>query len=294
MNLNLLMGRTKLLAQKHAPEGLLVLGLGAMVGAVVLAAKAGQEHKKVHNQNVDDILTAEVLMEEHPDVPETKNEVVLSRVRSAGRWIKLYGPAAGAFVGGTIAIVGSHGMMESRVRGLSAAYALLLEGFYNYRQRVREQDGLEADQRYLTGIHKEEIEGLTIDEDGNAAYEKLMLEVEDELSPYVIFFDDKSTVEYQVGNHKANTLYLTLKQQYWTDRLHRDGHVFLNQILVDMQIKPVPIGQFVGWVSAPGDPNMDDFIDFGLDLPHNQEAKAGLVEGWMLDLNIQGPIYRLI
>jgi hypothetical protein len=286
MNFEFMLGRTQLLVKKHSPEILLVGGLVSMVSSVVLAAKAGQTHQTVKTVNAEEIETVK-------DETDDQREIMLVKASNAGRWVRLYGPSGGAFLLGAASIVWSHGIMEKRVTALGAAYVLLLEGFNNYRKRVRNDQGNEKDRYYLDGVRLEEV--MVTEVDGNKAKTtKTELLVEDELGIYSFFFDDKSTVEYQYNDPISNRFFLETKAQAWTDKLQRRGHVFLNEVLEDLGLEHTQAGAAVGWIYDPNDELTDDYIDFGTYAMVNEDANQGLVEGWLLDFNVQGPIWNLI
>lgn len=296
MNFEFLWGRTQLLAKKYSPEILLVSGLVSVAGSVVLAAKAGKNHVPTAITNEMELASVEDEAIHNREMTEDEHQkaLILAKARNAGRWARLYGPPAGAFVLGAASLIWSHGIMEKRITAVSAAYALLLEGFNKYRNRVRDDQGTEKDRYYLDGIRKEDVMVTEVNEKGKTKTTKTEILVEDELGVYSFFFDDKSTVEYQLGDPVSNRFFLDTKAQYWTDKLQRRGHVFLNEILEDLGLDHTQAGAAVGWIYDPTDPLTDDYIDFGTYDLVNDDANHGINEGWLLDFNVQGPIWNLI
>lgn len=290
------LGRTQLLAQKHSPELLLGLGVVSIIGSVILAAKAGQKHSQVAEENLKELLSFAVKDNEtqHRSDEEEKKELLIIKFRSAGRWVRLYGPAALTCTAGIVSIFGSHGVMQKRVTALGAAYGVLLEGFNNYRERVREDLGDESDHRYLTGIHEEEVEETTVLKNGKVKTKKVKKNVQDDLSQYAFFFDDYAN-EFVPGDPRANRFMLETQQSYWNEQLRAKGHVFLNQVLESLGIDPVPEGQLVGWVYNPDNEHEgDNYIELGIYDERNMHAVQGSNDVFTLDPNVDGIVWNLI
>lgn len=57
-------------------------------------------------------------------------------------------------------------------------------------------------------------------------------------------------------NDMHNQLFIKTAQHFMNDKLHYHGHVFLNDVLSFLGIKPRSVGQLAGW-----DKRKDDFIE---------------------------------
>ena len=87
-------------------------------------------------------------------------------------------------------------------------------------------------------------------------------------------------------------------QADFNDILKREGHVFLNDILRRLErpgdpnsVHPYDAGQIVGWrYIEGGNPNGNNYIDFGILSAKNLDFLNGNRDFCILDFNVDGPI----
>lgn len=290
------LGRTKLFLIKHAPEimtygGIVVTGVG-----IYLFCKASmrlEETLDIHDAQMEKLEAAK----ETGKVDEKEVNKLIAKERRDFGWelTKLYGPAITTTMCGFALILGGHHIISKRSAAISAAYKALEEGYSQYRQRVREDLGDEADRKYLYGL-KEETKDIVIKEaDGS---EKLLsADVMTpgpgvNCSPYARFFDEYST--QWTRNPEYNLMFLNAQQNYANDKLHAQGHLFLNEVYEMLGLPHTQAGSVVGWVLNKGG---DNCVDFGIYDLHSQIKRAfvnGFEPSILLDFNVDGVIYDLI
>lgn len=287
------LGRTKLLLIKHAPEimtygGIVVTGVG-----IYLFCKASMqlgEKLDIHDERM-------------AELEESGDKKLIAKERRDFTWemTKLYGPAVTTTTCGFALILGGHHIISKRSAAISAAYKVLEEGYSQYRRRVREDLGEEKDREYLYGLKKETTDVIVKDENGNEKLEhqevysredKTPEEIIKGLSPYARFFDEFST--QWTRNPEYNLMFLNAQQNYANDKLHAQGHLFLNEVYEMLGLPHTQAGSVVGWVLNKGG---DNCVDFGIYDLHDQTKRA-FVNGYepsiLLDFNVDGVIYDLI
>lgn len=220
-------------------------------------------------------------------------------VRSAVELGKIYGPTVLLGSASVICVISAHNMMLKRQASLVAAYTALSASYEAYRRRVAEKIGPDEEKE----LYREVKFIQSIAEDGEACE---IIDFSDEMpSVYAVFFDESSanwkpTAEY-------NKFFLREQQNYFNNRLHAYGFVFLNEVLEAIGLPRTQAGQIVGW-RLP-DPKCrkchidqkcencsgDGFIDFGM-YDIFDSTKRAFVNGHenviLLDFNVQGPIFK--
>ena len=82
-------------------------------------------------------------------------------------------------------------------------------------------------------------------------------------------------------------MFLKAQQQFANDKLQTRGHIFLNEVLDDLDLPRSPAGQIVGW-TADGP---DGYVNFRI-LEVERETEDGRHEpALLLDFNVQGDIW---
>lgn len=296
MKLNFLNTKVALLARKYSPQILTGLGIAGFIGSTVLACKATtevQEALEEHKYEIEQIKKAS------NDYDYSNGEIVKMKTevfsRTSLEIVKLYAPSVGLAVFGTTCVLASLGIMQKRNAAIGAAYAFVSGKFGEYRDRVREQLGEEKDIEFYHGLKKETITVEETDENGKKKKVKKEVEVVDPsngISQYAKVFDDASP-KWQ-PNAEMNLVFLKNQQNWFNDRLHIVGNVFLNEVYDALGLPRTQAGAIVGWVDN-GDG--DGYIDFGIYSIQNQENRDfinGYEDSIFLDFNVDGVIYDLI
>ncbi len=301
--------RQSLLASKNAPKVLFVGGVVGMVGSTVLACHATLKMEAVLQRTQDDIETAKSLKETKHDVytegfgrgrttlseeptpygeKEYRHDIVIIYSRAVVKTVKLYAPAVILGAASISCITKSHDILTKRNAALTAAYVAIDEAFTQYRERVVDKYGEEADQEFRYGVEEVTI----VDENGKTHEEKRV--GPDAISMYARFFD-----EYSMNWSKEpeyNIVFLHCQQKWANDMLKARGHLFLNEVYDALGLDRTTAGSVVGWVVSH---DGDNYVDFGIFKDHSTSNQLkdfvnGREGSILLDFNVDGIIYDRI
>lgn len=226
-----------------------------------------------------------------------RKDLLTVKVQTGAKIARAYAPAAVCEIIGISLLIGSHGIMCKRNAAAIALYKASEQSFIEYRDRIKNKLGIEAEDRIFRGIEVEEITETVKDEE-TGKKKKVKKEVEKQtgrnLSPFAILFDD--TNELWSKSPSQNKFLLESVQNNLNDKLRRNGHVFLNDLRIALSLKPIPEGQVYGWLYDPVH-GKDNYIDLGLTKKINQ-AKSEFINCYecsvWIDPNVDGIIYDLI
>jgi precorrin-6B methylase 1 len=119
-----------------------------VVKANTKAAKVLEESKK-QLENIDYCTANET--EEVYSSKDYKKDLAIVYSQTGFELVKTYGPGVTLVLGSVACILGAHNIMRKRNVALIAAYKLVEQGFAEYRSRVVEELGTEADLRFRHG-----------------------------------------------------------------------------------------------------------------------------------------------
>lgn len=302
-------GKTKLKVEKHAPEILLGIGLVSLAGTVITACRATLKADNVlteHNNKVNDINQAyeiaqsgELDTEGKPyeyDEELYRRDLVIQRTKTAVEMLRLYAPSVALGTLTIVSILASRNILNRRYLGAVSAYNAVTEAFNLYRKRVREEAGEMMDRHYRFGTQLEEVDTVTVDENGKKHKAKEIREVpgtEDiNLEDTARFFDKSNS--YWQDNPNISMMFLKGRQNWANDKLRMKGVVFLNEIYEQLGFDPTPTGAIVGWIDNPEHTVQ---IDFGImnqvDENHRRFVN-GTFDSVLLEFNTQGIIWDKI
>lgn len=180
---------------------------------------------------------------------------------------------------------------------LAAAYTAVDRGFKEYRARVAERFGEEAEFQLRHNIKAKEIVETVIGEDGKEKEVKKTVNVMDPPMPseFARFFNESCGSWSKEAEY--NLMFLRAEQNYANDRLRARGYLFLNEVYDRLGIPPTKAGQIVGWVYDPDSPDGDSYVDFGIYDVYNERSQDfvnGYERNILLDFNVDGNILDLI
>lgn len=108
------------------------------------------------------------------------------------------------------------------------------------------------------------------------------------VSRYAKFFDESC---YTWTKESARNLaHLRAVEKLFTERLQREGHVFLNDVYAMLGIPKTRDGQVVGWFYDRKNPIGDNYVDFGIYNEGNEDFVNGYTPTVLLDFNVDGVI----
>lgn len=290
------MNKTMMKVRKHSPEILVVAGIAGTVVSAIIACKATTKVNKIVEDTKNDIDKVHTAMEtgvteagESYSVEDSKKDLTIIYVQTGIKFAELYAPA---IILGTLSItsiLASNNILRKRNVALGAAYAAIDKSFKEYRNRVVERFGEQVDQELKYNIKAKKFEEVEVDpETGKEKKVKKTVQVADPnlQSDYAVYFDSKSR-SYET-NQDYNRMFLKAQQAFANDKLQTRGHLFLNEVLDDLDLPRTPAGQIVGW-TADGP---DGYVNFRI-VEVERETEDGRHEPvLLLDFNVEGNIWE--
>lgn len=287
--------KTVMKLKKHSPEILVVAGIAGTVVSAVLACKATTKVAEILDETKDTLDTIHDGMEtgaingQEYTTEDGKKDTVVVYAQTGMKLAKLYGPA---IILGTLSItsiLASNNILRKRNVALGAAYAAIDKSFKEYRGRVIERFGEQVDTELKYGIKAKKFEEIEVDpETGKEKKVKKTVMVADPnlQSDYAVYFDSKSR-DYEI-NPDYNRMFLKAQQAFANDKLQTRGHLFLNEVLDDLDLPRTPAGQIVGWTKD----GPDGYVNFRI-VEVERETEDGRHEpALLLDFNVEGNIWE--
>lgn len=285
--------------KKHSPEILIVTGVVGTVASAVMACKASTKVTGVID-NTKKQLEAIKECEANPNsLPQpyskedARKDKIIVYANTAKDLGKLYGPALTVGAASIACIFASNNILRKRGAAMAAAYATIDSSFKDYRNRVIDRFGEDLDKELRFNIKPQEVEEKVIDENGEEkTVTKTVYTAEiDKYSDYARFYDDGCNG--WTKNPEFNLMFLKRQQDFANELLQAKGHLFLNDVYEMLGIPKTQAGQNVGWWYDLKDPNIDNYVDFGL-YDTNKKSTRDFVNGYerviILDFNVDGNI----
>jgi hypothetical protein len=287
--------KTVMKLKKHSPEILVVAGIAGTVVSAVLACKATTKVAEILDETKGTLDTIHEGMEtgaingQEYTTEDGKKDTVVVYAQTGMKLAKLYGPA---IILGTLSItsiLASNNILRKRNVALGAAYAAIDKSFKEYRGRVIERFGEQVGTELKYGIKAKKFEEIEVDpETGKEKKVKKTVMVADPnlQSDYAVYFDSKSR-NYET-NPDYNRMFLKAQQAFANDKLQTRGHLFLNEVLDDLDLPRTPAGQIVGWTKD----GPDGYVNFRI-VEVERETEDGRHEpALLLDFNVEGNIWE--
>ena len=281
--------------KKHSPGILVVAGIAGTVVSAVLACKATTKVAEILDETKGTLDTIHEGMEtgaingQEYTNEDGKKDTVVVYAQTGMKLAKLYGPA---IILGTLSItsiLASNNILRKRNVALGAAYAAIDKSFKEYRGRVIERFGEQVDTELKYDIKAKKFEEIEVDpETGKEKKVKKTVMVADPnlQSDYAVYFDSKSR-NYET-NPDYNRMFLKAQQAFANDKLQTRGHLFLNEVLDDLDLPRTPAGQIVGWTKD----GPDGYVNFRI-VEVERETEDGRHEpALLLDFNVEGNIWE--
>jgi hypothetical protein len=302
-------------ALKNAPKTpkvMMIAGVTTIVGAGVFACVQTLKLESHIDDAKEEIDHIKDLKEEGEYVIDTKTgetaeyteklyrkDLTYTYFKTAIGISKLYLPSLLATGVGVALVGGSHKIMSDRLTQTSLALTCMGEAFNKYRKNVIDDQGEEADQRYMTGMQtKKNLEMSVVDpETGEVITKKekkidVIDSVNNIASPYSVILNDcgfwTSDADY---NTAAIDAFLNILQAQYD----RDGYIYLYDIwqtfgaLPSVSPKAIAMSHQVGLVKGVG----DDDIRVNL-IPTHLGSEDIYKQVLLMDINCCGPINNLV
>lgn len=292
---NIVASKAIMKIKKRSPEILIVVGVVGTVASAVIACKATTKVNKIIDDAKDDIDKVHVATEncvteagETYSIEDSKKDLAIIYAQTGVKLAKLYAPAVILGTLSITSILASNNILRKRNVALGAAYAAIDKSFKDYRSRVIERFGEKVDTELKYGIKAKKFEEIEVDpETGKEKKVKKTVMVADPnlKSDYAVYFDNKSR-NYET-NQDYNYMFLRAQQQFANDKLQTRGHLFLNEVLDDLDLPRTSAGQIVGWTKD----GPDGYVNFRI-VEVDRETEDGRHEpSLLLDFNVEGNIW---
>jgi hypothetical protein len=306
-NVQMGLNNLKIGAKMHAPEILIVAGTISFIGTVITACKATIKAKEIVDKCKEDLEMIDNTKEAYEEDGNTeeysekdaKEDKKIVFVQTGWQMIKIYAiPAVlaactlGCFYKG-------HGIMVQRNTALAGALASVTAMFKDYRKEVKEKYGEEAD---FDIMHKaSDVEMCEWDDKGKEKHTKTKV-VDTTGNLYSYFIDDHNPIFVDNGgNAEGLYWYRDMIQDYFNDLLKaryvspkQPGFVCINEMLERWGIIGNTKEGLVCGVTY--DPNRtdggDNYIEFKLTPCKGTNKFGDIVDGFMLEINAEGAIYK--
>ena len=276
--------------RQNAPGILMAGGLIGVIGSVVMACKATTKASQVleeHEAKLDELKEAIETIPEY-DEEDLRKDKVIVYTQTAWGFIKLYAPAAMALILSLAALFGSHYILNQRCVSLGAAYVALDKSFKDYRRRVAERYGEEAEWEIAHNVHTQEIEET--DDKGKTKKKKVKVADPNTESPYVKYFTRSNP--YWEDNEDFIIYNLSMRQSMLNDTLRAKGHVTLNEVYTALGFHETRAGMVCGWIYDTKNPNGDNYIELAIKEVYLPNEYTGTPEkAYSIDFNVDGNIY---
>lgn len=259
--------------KQHAPEILVVAGTVGVVASAVMACKATTKLDTILSESKTEVNKYNEYVEENgysEQYTETdhKKDLTIVYAQTGVKLAKLYAPSVALGALSITSILASTNILKKRNVAIAAAYTAVDKGFKEYRSRVAERFGEVVEQELRYNIKPREIEHTVVDENGN---EKIITKAEkvitakEDYDDYARIFDEGSL--NWVKDAELNLSFLKIVQAQATDKLQRQGYLYLNDVYKMLDIPTSKAGQVVGWIYDPTNPEHkgDNYVSFGLD-----------------------------
>lgn len=287
--------KTMMKLKKHSPEILVVAGIVGTVASAVIACKATTKVGEIIGEAKDTLDTIHNGAEtgsingQEYTAEDGKKDTVVVYAQTGMKLAKLYAPAIILGALSITSILASNNILRKRNVALGAAYAAIDKSFKEYRGRVVERFGEQVDTELKYGIKAKKFEEIEVDpETGKEKKVKKTVMIADPnlQSDYAVYFDSKSR-NYET-NPDYNRMFLKAQQAFANDKLQTRGHLFLNEVLDDLDLPRTPAGQIVGWTKD----GPDGYVNFRI-VEVDRETEDGRHEpALLLDFNVEGNIWE--
>lgn len=248
---------------KHAPTILSVAASAGVIGTGYLAWKAGTRFEDVEcrdwERRKECISNADNIPDE--EVPAYERKLRILFILDTAKTL-----APAAIVGGaTIAMIYfSNSISKKRLAALGAAYTVLQNAFDGYKKKMVDTLGKETVDKIvapkLPNVGKTAEEILADDNRNDAAdVTDAVLSMVGECSPYARVISETSSNAWD-PNEDYTVMNLTEIQGWANRRLHKKGHLFLNEVFDQLGLSRTKEGAIVGWIKN-GDG--DGYVSFG-------------------------------
>ena len=306
----------KTFIERNKPEILMGIGVVSSVASSIFAYRAAKKVEKakeiitIGEEAIEEVKQGkdEVFGSDGFDSPDQEEKMRNKFKRMYQKEMAMaFAPTILFEIGAIGCLVYSQKILRERNAALGAALALSAKTFADYRLRVKEKIGAEAEENLYYGREEKTIE--VVDEKGKKKKEKVVVtNPNNSFSPYGRVFDETST--QWTPDPEYNKMFLKSQQEYCNTVLRTKGYLYLNDVYKALGFKETKEGQVAGWIYNEKSPNGDNYVDFGMydinvDGYHDDrtndtiaEERIAFINGitprTFLDFNVDGNIWEKV
>lgn len=280
--------------KKNGSDILLVAGIGLGIASAITACRATETkaHQILEKANHDlaEIKESEAREDIDYHKKDKTKDLMIVYTKTGFAFAKAYAVPIGLEVLSVVCILRSHGMLKDRIATLGSAYTVLGTAFSEYRKRVAEKVGEEGENDIFYGVEEKEVEEKVQDKNGKEkVVKKTVREINPKENPYLFVFDRQSSRQWSKVPSNNVTFLKTVEREL-NEMLRWQHYVFLNDAFEKLGMQKTKMGQLVGWIYDPENPNRDNYIDLRFISTH-EELRCANEEGIiMLNPNVDGDI----
>lgn len=285
--------------EKHSPEILLTVGVTGTVAAGVIACRRTVKAVEIldeHSSTVDEI--AEWTTTDEERVVALRKENRSTAVALA----KCYALPVTMTVGSIAMIFSGFGIIRRRYAASIAAYNALQTCYTQYRKRIKEKYGAEADDYGLYGVEHKQIT-VKDDETGEKTKQDQMFRRENSdglFSPYARIFakydwEHHTGSKYWENDIVYNENMLAIIESGFVTRYEAGEPIFLNEVYKALGFDILTgndAGQRMGWWKGHEPEGSDGYFDLRLQRVINKPDPGYGDESeevvWIVDPNVPG------
>lgn len=274
----------------NEPKLWMIGGGICIVAGTVMACKAARKLDDILEERDYDLVAAEEIHEElvsaiesgasEVTTKEADNALIADKakahLRAIGTTVKEFLPAIALNVAGGLMIAKGYLVLDTRAGEAIAAYAALDEAFREYRQRVVEDQGADADYKYATGMEPTEMEKTLID------WDESIPPFDFANSEFTFHFNPMTSGLYSpwdTGDDRCHENLAQFKRckEQMDARIDGRGHAFVNEVLDWLDMERTPAGALCGWISSlfPNEGDGEVFFDIKDSLVYFPDAPQG-------------------
>ena len=249
--------KTGFRVKQASPDILLGVGLVTMIAGAIVACIKTKEAEPVVDHAKEEIEELNYIRNSPmADEKPTIREYFRVYRRTAWSLIKVYAVPSGMIIAGALCVVGSHGEMKHRNAKLTADLMTVTGLFKEYRQRVADAIGEEAEEKLYMGAYDGEVLVDKIDESTGElvqAKKNGTIFAKQPGSMYARNFTPQTSTEYDCRSYAEYFLETKIKHLNW--ELTQVPFMTYNEILDALGFKgkdgKCVEGMTVGWTAYP-------------------------------------------
>ena len=281
--------------KKNMPTILTVAGVVGNVTATVWACKKTLNVPDIMAENdaeLEKIETAEV---------DDGTKIKMKRrllIRTTGKMVKNYAGPAVLLVGANAASGYGMHIQHERTAEAVAVAAGTLQGFNEYRARVKERYGEDIEKELYYNMKKGEVEETVVDEKGKEKTVKKKVNVVDPTvtTDYFRRYLTRQNQKWWQGGDRVYVEHnINMANEVLTNKLQSDefGVLTINEVYEYLGFEKCKKGMTWGWLFDYNNPDRQNVVNITFEEVYIPGDRGTLEKAYALDFNIDGNVYEM-